>query len=119
MANFTTPQFTTTVSDEVEGGKTISLTWPVLTSVVDKEFNTDLAAGPNTISFGLSTADSAARMVILIPPAGNVQTITLVSSGVPLSPTSPTVLSLNPASAVTSIVLVAGGIVNGLRVIIL
>lgn len=78
---------------------------------------TTLAVGVNTITSPAGGATPVA--VTIIPPAGNVQAITLKGiagdTGILLHPTDPTTLALG--AGVASFVLNAGGSVVGLRLI--
>jgi hypothetical protein len=76
-----------------------------------------LAVGTNTIT--VPTGGATATAVTIVPPAGNVQAITLKGiagdTGIILHPTDPTTIALGPT--VTSFVLNGGGAVAGLRLI--
>jgi hypothetical protein len=78
---------------------------------------TNLAIGSNTIT--APTGGSTPVAVTIIPPAGNVQAITLKGiagdTGILLHPTDPSTIALGPT--VASFVLNAGGVVTGLRLI--
>ncbi len=78
---------------------------------------TSLVAGANTIAVPGGGATPVA--VTIIPPAGNVQPITLKGiagdTGILLHPTDPATITLG--STVASFVLNAGGAVAGLRLI--
>lgn len=76
-----------------------------------------LASGANTIT--VPTAASGGGLpagFFLIPPPGNTQTLTLKGvtgdTGIPISPTQPTVISF-AAAPPTSFVITAGGTVTG------
>ena len=75
-----------------------------------------LSAGDNTIT--VPTGGSTVKGATIIPPAGNVQTITLKGAapdtGIALSKLDPTSIAFESAPA--SFILNAGGIVTGLRI---
>lgn len=75
-----------------------------------------LASGANTIT--VPTGGSTPTAATILPPAGNVQTLTLKGvtgdTGVAIHLTDPTTIAL--ASSVASFVLTAGGTITGLRV---
>ncbi len=77
----------------------------------------NLASGANTIT--APTAGTVPTALTIIPPAGNLQTITLKGvtgdTGVPLHLTDPFVISL--ATTFVSLCLTAGGTITGLRLI--
>lgn len=73
-----------------------------------------LSSGANTIT--VPAGGSTPTGVVILPPTGNVQTLTLKGvtgdTGIALHLTDPTSLAL--ASSVTSFVITAGGTVTGL-----
>ncbi len=77
-----------------------------------------LISGINTIT--LPTGGSTVTGAIIIPPAGNTQTITLKGNsadiGVALSKVNPTLVPFDTTPPV-SIVLTTGGIITGLKII--
>ena len=78
----------------------------------------ELAAGNNTIT--LPTGGSAPKGATIIPPPGNVQTMTLKGvggdTGIPMHLTDPSTITFaTPPPA--SFVITAGGIITGLRVV--
>ena len=81
------------------------------------ELKTFTGAGANTVT--VPTGGSTVTAVTIIPPAGNVQTITLKGvtgdTGVPLHPTDHTVVAL--AAATVNFVLTVGGTITGLRLV--
>ena len=76
-----------------------------------------LAPGANTIS--VPTGGTAPTAVLIIPPSGNTQLMTLKGvtgdTGVPIHKTDPTNIALDSTCA--SLVLNAAGTVTGLRLI--
>lgn len=79
--------------------------------------NLTLTTGANTIT--LPTGVGTIKNALIIPPTGNSQTLTLKGvtgdTGVPLSPTAPTLLSF-PASPSATFCITAGGAVTGLKI---
>jgi len=77
----------------------------------------NLASGPNTVT--VVSGGATAVSVTIIPPAGNVNSITLKGisgdTGISLHLTDPTTIAL--ASSVTSFVLTAGAAITGVRLI--
>ena len=77
----------------------------------------NLAIGSNTIT--VPTGGATATAVTIVPPAGNVQAITLkgvgADTGILLHPTDPTTIALG--ASVAAFVLNAAGVVTGLRLI--
>jgi len=71
-----------------------------------------LASGANTI-----TVPAGSTAMVIVPPTTNTQTLTLKGvtgdTGVPLSPTQPSVISF-PASAPSTVVLTAGALFSGI-----
>jgi hypothetical protein len=76
-----------------------------------------LALGDNTIT--APTGGSSVKGATIIPPAGNVQAITLKGvggdTGIPLSKLDPTSLAFETVPA--TFILNAGGVITGLRII--
>lgn len=76
-----------------------------------------LSAGDNTIT--VPTGGATVKGATIIPPAGNVQAITLKGvggdTGIPLSKLDPASISFETAPA--TFILNAGGIITGLRII--
>ena len=83
------------------------------TTAVGRSDSVDLATGANTI-----TPPTGATVVLIIPPTANTSKITLKGitgdTGVSISRSQPTVLSLN---AVTTFVLTAGGAVTNVELV--
>lgn len=75
-----------------------------------------LAAGDNTIT--VPTGGSTVKGSTIVPPAGNVQALTLKGvggdTGIVISKLDPTSIAFETAPA--NFVLNAGGIINGLRI---
>jgi hypothetical protein len=88
-----------------------------LVSPAQIELKTFTGAGANTVT--APTGGSTPTAVTIIPPAGNVQTITLKGvtgdTGVALHLTDPTTIAL--AASVTTFVLTVGGTITGLRLV--
>jgi hypothetical protein len=79
----------------------------------------DLQAGNNTITLPISVGMTV-KAATIIPPSGNLQTITLKGiagdTGIALNKTDPTSIAFDtPAPA--NFILVAGGTVNGVRIV--
>lgn len=77
-----------------------------------------LNSGANTIT--LPTGGFTPKAAIIVPPSGNLQTLTLKGisgdTGVVLSKTDPAVISFD-TSPPANIVLTAGGTITGLRIV--
>lgn len=78
-----------------------------------------LASGANTIT--LPTGGATVKGLIIRPPSGNTQTLTLKGvtgdTGIPLHLTDPSYIRLNSAALPASVVLTAGDTITGLRIL--
>ncbi len=112
MAAALTATITATLTGTPTGTKTISI--PVTVSTpVDASTVLNLSSGANTI-----TPPVGATVAVIIPPAANAVTMTLKGitgdTGVPLSLTNPSLISLASAAA---FVITTGGTINGVEVL--
>lgn len=93
----------------------LALQW-IITAGVGQKLRQDLAAGANTI-----TIPTGVKLIAIVPPAGNVQTLTAKGvtgdTGLTLNPAMPSLFSWNGTT--TSLVLTAGGIVTGVEILLL
>lgn len=114
MAAAVTAAFGATLTGTPTGTKTISIP-VVVASPLDDSTVITLASGANTI-----TPPTGATVACIIPPAANAQTITLKGvtgdTGVPLSLTQPTWLTLASAAAFC---LTAGAQIVGVEILYL